>query len=47
MSNSAYLIVQMTISNEEQYRKYREAVVPLTAKFGGKHVGTGWEDRTP
>ncbi len=33
---AAYLMVQSTISNEEQYQKYREAVVPLIMKFGGK-----------
>jgi len=25
-----------TINNEEQYQKYRESVVPLIMKFGGK-----------
>jgi uncharacterized protein (DUF1330 family) len=34
----AYLMVQSTINDEEQYQKYREAVVPLIMKFGGKLV---------
>lgn len=38
---AAYLIVQSTINNGEQYQKYRDAVVPLIAKFGGKHVVRG------
>jgi uncharacterized protein (DUF1330 family) len=29
-------MVQSTINKEEQYQKYREAVVPLIMKFGGK-----------
>lgn len=33
---SAYFVVQATISDEPQYQKYREAVVPLIARFGGK-----------
>jgi len=38
---AAYMIVQSTVSNQEQYGKYRTAVVPLIAKFGGKHVANG------
>lgn len=30
------LMVQGTTSNQEQYQKYRDAVVPLIMKFGGK-----------
>ena len=33
---AGYLMVQSTINNEDQYQKYREAVVPLIMKFGGK-----------
>jgi uncharacterized protein (DUF1330 family) len=33
---AGYMMVQSTISNEEQYQKYRDAVVPLIMKFGGK-----------
>jgi uncharacterized protein (DUF1330 family) len=33
---AAYLMVQSTINSEEQYQKYRESVVPLIMKFGGK-----------
>jgi uncharacterized protein (DUF1330 family) len=38
---SAYFVVQATISNEPQYQKYREAVVPFIAKFGGKLTARG------
>ncbi len=38
---TAYMIVQSTITNEEQYAKYRQAVVPLIETFGGKHVRGG------
>jgi uncharacterized protein (DUF1330 family) len=38
---SAYFVVQATITNEPQYQKYREAVVPFIAKFGGKIVARG------
>lgn len=30
----AYFIVQSTISDEAQYQKYREAVVPMMMKHG-------------
>ena len=38
---TAYMIVQSTISDEEQYARYRRAVVPLIERFGGKHVRGG------
>lgn len=38
---TAYFVVQATISDQTQYQKYREAVVPLIAKFGGKIVARG------
>jgi uncharacterized protein (DUF1330 family) len=38
---SAYLIVQATITDEPQYQKYREAVVPFIARFGGKFAARG------
>jgi uncharacterized protein (DUF1330 family) len=34
----AYMIVQMTITDAAQYRKYGEAVVPLITKHGGKQI---------
>ena len=37
----AYLIVQATITDEPQFRKYREAVVPFIAGFGGKFTANG------
>lgn len=37
----AYFIVQSTITDEAKYQKYREAVVPLIAKHGGKFVVRG------
>ena len=38
---SAYFIVQSTISDENQYQKYRDAVVPLIGKHGGKFIVRG------
>ena len=38
---AAYLIVHQSISNEPQYQKYREAVVPLIVKHGGKPIVGG------
>ena len=38
---TAYMIVQSTITNEEQYGNYRRAVVPLVETFGGKHIRGG------
>jgi uncharacterized protein (DUF1330 family) len=35
---AAYMIVQITITDEEKYKHYRTSVVPLIAKFGGKIV---------
>jgi hypothetical protein len=38
---AAYLIIQVKITDEAQYQKYRDAVGPIIAKFGGKQlVGT-------
>ena len=38
---AAYFIVQSTISNEAQYQRYRDAVIPLMARFGGKIIVRG------
>jgi uncharacterized protein (DUF1330 family) len=38
---TAYLIVQSTITDEPQFQKYREAVVPFIAGFGGKFAARG------
>lgn len=38
---TAYLIMQIAVTNEEQWRKYRQAVVPLIADFSGVHVTKG------
>lgn len=37
----AYLVVQATITDEPQYQKYREAVVPFIASFGGRFAARG------
>ena len=37
----AYLVMQITITDEEQWEKYRDAVMPLLATFGGKRMTTG------
>ena len=38
---AAYLMVQSTISDQAQYQKYRDAVLPLIASFGGKVIVRG------
>ncbi len=37
----AYMIVQTYISDAERFDRYRAAVMPLIADFGGKHVRSG------
>ena len=38
---TAYMIVLGAITDDERFAKYRDAVMPLIAKFGGKHVRGG------
>jgi len=38
---AAYFIVQSTISDEAQYQKYRDAVIPMMAKHGAKIIVRG------
>src|SRR5262245_30552199 len=38
---AAYFIVHSTISDETQYQKYRDAVIPLMARFGAKIIVRG------
>ena len=38
---SAYFVVQATVTDEARYQKYREAVVPFIASFGGKFAARG------
>ena len=38
---AAYLMVQMTVSDPEQYQVYSQAVVPLIEKHGGKFIIRG------
>ena len=38
---AAYLVVQVTITDEGQWATYRDAVGPLIAKFGGKRASQG------
>ena len=38
---AAYFIVQSTISDEAQFQNYRDAVIPLMARFGGKIIVKG------
>lgn len=35
---TAYLVMQIAITDERKWSEYREAVVPLITKFGGKHL---------
>jgi uncharacterized protein (DUF1330 family) len=38
---AAYFIAQATVTDEPQFQKYRDAVVPFIASFGGKIVAKG------
>lgn len=38
---AAYMIVHMTVRDEAQYQKYRDAVVPLIAKHDGRFIIRG------
>jgi uncharacterized protein (DUF1330 family) len=38
---TAYIILQTKIVDEEQHAKYREGVMPLIEKFGGRHIVKG------
>jgi uncharacterized protein (DUF1330 family) len=38
---AAYFVVQATVTDEPRFQKYREAVVPFIAGFGGKIVAKG------
>ena len=35
---AAHLIMRISITDAERWERYREAVVPLIATFGGAHV---------
>jgi uncharacterized protein (DUF1330 family) len=37
----AYFVVQGTIKDEAQFQRYREAVVPFIASFGGRLIARG------
>lgn len=37
----AYLVIQGTVEDDEGWRKYGAAVVPLIASFGGRHLTKG------
>ena len=34
----AYLVMQITITDPARWGEYRDAVMPLIAKFGGRHA---------
>lgn len=38
---AAYLVMQITITDEEHWGKYRDAVMPLLARFGGRRMTKG------
>ena len=38
---TAYFMVQSTINDEQRYQKYRDTVIPLIGKFGGRFVVKG------
>jgi uncharacterized protein (DUF1330 family) len=40
---AAYLVAQVRIHDPEAYQRYREAVPPLVARFGGRFRARGGE----
>jgi uncharacterized protein (DUF1330 family) len=38
---AGYMIVQMTVSDPEQFQRYREAVTPLLERHGGRLIVRG------
>ena len=38
---SAYLFMQITITDPERWAAYREAVLPLAGRYGGRHLTGG------
>lgn len=38
---AAYFIVQSTIADEARYQQYRDAVIPLMARFGARIIVRG------
>ncbi len=42
---TAYMVVVATITDAERFGRYRKAVTPLIAEFGGRHVRGGTAER--
>ncbi|PKB67219.1 MAG: D-fructose-6-phosphate amidotransferase [SAR202 cluster bacterium Io17-Chloro-G4] len=40
---AAYVIVDIEVTNAEDYAKYRELAPPMVAKYGGKYLARGGE----
>jgi uncharacterized protein (DUF1330 family) len=38
---AAYLIAEQIITNEAKFEQYKNAVMPIIAKFGGKYLTKG------
>jgi len=43
---SAYIIVQINITNKEPYKEYLNQVTPIVKKFGGKYIVRGGKYKT-
>ena len=43
---SAYIIVQINITNKEHYKKYLEKVTKIAKKYGGEYIIRGGNCRT-
>ena len=37
----AYMIVQLKVTDPDKFARYREAVPPVVAAFGGRHIARG------
>ena len=38
---TAFMIVQSRVTDAERFQRYRDAVTPLIASFGGRYMGGG------
>ena len=43
---SAYIIVQINITNKEPYKEYLKQVTPIVEKYGGKYIIRGGNCKT-
>jgi len=42
---SAYFIIQINVTNHENYKEYLSKVTPIVEKFGGKYIIRGGKNK--